>query len=800
MKNEHKKLGGIAAAAMSIAACFGQPNKPSDVGVVPEEQTQQGENTDHAGSPVSKRSPRPLPTATPLVEVDNPAVASADLVVETKDFAAIDVIGAVNVRLQPGAQATVSIKKESWEELPKENDILVARVSSGDDSSEEYAQQALGANKGPQTFLLTGVSLVIDTVRRTISFPVNATGIYVLLKLEMPPREGLRLRGHADRDGMEFLFYEAGYGSIPDGFSSEKLSSSDDEGWVGDDLSKIYILSEERPTRFTVLAVVGDGGQEDPRRNYHFRKFFNFAYTKSKHRERIKKNHNMLVFLYDTRKGIDENAELLSTFGRAPIYLGDSMGGLVVRARRAIDAKKMKEVNGVVSFPMNYLGDITWGTGHDGLMASHMKWARAGFKCVGTDCSRYGAARKIIAHSAIWHNLGPLMLATSSAEGAYDPIGLVRELGYDLLSLGHRSFFPSGKGDLYPNPAFRFPAWYAFGLLKDARLLHESISADDRYGMPCVATSQNLRDAALAVSVTQDGECRYNFIEALERLERDLGIDKTPSFFTYGGYFSDTTELFKVHAAFERYIQGPIENFIDEGWNIDEANQHTYQTAKVRQALIWSQVEQGWFFPSPSKDKQLGDGLANLVTALKLKWPDQPILVQQGDKIRPIDIAALESRKADDVIGVRVGEEVSHADFVGDDTDAMTEITPRLRDLYEKTIEDILWLQDRANNAVPDPLDEQTRVYLEQKLKGRLESMYWSVTYYDSDGIKAEHIQTSLEQDTTDPRLATSSWTIKVYDRDYDLKRIAYLNIPLRYWNGRWWIWKDFPEPYRIVE
>src|SRR3989338_9065231 len=195
-------------------------------------------------------------------------------------------------------------------------------------------------------------------------------------------------------------------------------------------------------------------------------------------------------------------------------------------------------------------------------------------------------------------------MLVSPSGNAQDP---VRQLGYDLLSFGHRSFFPSGKGDVYPNPAFTFPTWYSFGPLVDAVLPDESISADDRYGMPCSAAAKSLQLSAEAVSVSDKNGCRYNFIEALESLENSFKIAKWPTFIVYGGYFSNLEELFTQHASFERLINSNIEKII-------EAKERS-NAAFIRQALMWSQVEQGWFFPSPSKDKRLGEGFANLATA-----------------------------------------------------------------------------------------------------------------------------------------------------------------------------------------
>ncbi|MBI4250276.1 hypothetical protein HY622_01670 [Candidatus Uhrbacteria bacterium] len=729
-------LTGVASA---LAACFVRPttigatNTSGDASAapVPSSTGSQYNGLVPSATPTSlQETSVPSPTVNgskdvqPLVTIYNSNVASAsivDLNQETKESLPAATLAAVEVKgLADGATSSVTLI------LAAVADLTLLQVAR-----ERTTEEGV-------SYLESAKVQIVDKSKGVIAFVSKGNGVYVILPSTAEPA-----------DKPDFPYYEGisgdqqtyQYDPAQDRFVS---GSSAIHGPVRPYYS---VLVDADIASASVLFSPGDGHDKEPG-SWHALKFYRYAYHYAKLEDRawVWKRMAPLVAVYDTRKGIDASAEVATPY--ANMRIGFSYGALRNRAGKAI-ANNITQNEPLESrrYYLHHFGDISWAGEHLGIKIADPKAWRASTQ------GRPYATHLALAHGAFFHNLST-PLALRPLKNMEDPI---RDLGVSWQAYGHRSFFP---------PARRYPDQYAFiTFFQFGRLggipLPEILSGDDAYSIPCSEASEHFRYAAEETGKYFNGECRYNFLQALERLEKN----GAPREIRYAGFFPSIPELVRAN----REVVGLAATNIAEAMQWKDRN-----AATIRRALAWMQSEQAL---SPH-GLPCGDGIADCASAFGYEG-SEPLVNRNGSQLE-LNYGALEHAK---IAGIkyRPMKGATHADFAGKGTDDPHSFSEAERAIYDLTLADLrAYDQAALPNGTHTLSGSDVRVGMGVYL-GKQEGNGWS---YSSEPYR------------TGPNRYEFTFWVQVRVPEvghYVDERDDYYVAKFRWHNGYWWF--DGEEP-----
>lgn len=647
------------AAASALAACF--PRTVAFVSSpIPSPANTTGNNSGEDRGSVSSATtdPNVAPTATQTPSSAGSVEQIEQLLVDKPELATASFVAfddAAKNRLPQGALAAVEIRYASSEATPSDAVMLTLALKEGEWPAASYKNlQHFPLAKLKQTsegitYYETAPIVAVDEKKKTVTFVPAESGTYVVLPPEQEPA-----------DKQDFQYYEG----IGDQRTYQYDPTKDafvigGSGFHGSSNPYYTILQDEDIASASVLFSPGDGHEKE-NGTWHALKFYRYAYHYAKLEDRAWAWRRMvpMVSVYDTRQSIDKAI----SFPAANMRIGFSYGALRNRAGRA--AANMARSTTDKDY-LHHYGDISWAGEHLGIKIADPKAWRASTQ------GRPYATLLALAHGAFFHNLST-PLALRPLKNMEDPI---RELGLSWQAYGHRSFFPPPRR--YPE-SYKFLTTFRFGKLSEIPLIEE-LTPNDAYSVPCAAASNFFADIVRSIGKTISGECRYNFFEVLEYVEKYHG---QPREIRYAGFFSDIPELIRANREFAGLLIQNISNTIQ--WKDRSA-------AGTRRALAWMQSEQA----APPHRLPCGDGLADCASALGYEGTE-PLVVSNGNKLG-LDIGAL-NRYKPDRIQYRVIPGATHADFVGMGSDDPYSFTDAERAIYDSTLADL-----RAMDAAAQP-------------------------------------------------------------------------------------------------
>lgn len=654
----------------------------------------------------------------PRIAVDMPELATASIVAHDE---------AVKKALPIGAFAAVEIKQTS----DATTSVVFALAALAPNTKLDSLQVARQRETADGiAYYETAQIKTVDEARKTITFASRGSGVYVLL----PP-------GQVLDSGQNLPYYEG----IRDQQLYQYIPAQDEfvaggSGNHGPSIEYYSILTDDDIASASVLFNPGDGHDKETG-DWHAIKFYRYAYhhAKSEDRAWAWKRMAPMVHVYDTRVSIDKSAEYALPF--ANMRIGFSYGALRNRAGKAIaNYLSLRQAYESRTRYLHHFGDISWAGEHLGIKIADPKAWRAGTQ------GRPYATTRALAHGAFFHSLST-PLALRPLKNALDPI---RELGVSWQAYGHRSFYPPPRR--YPT-RYPFTTMFRFGFLGDT-LLPEVLSPDDAYGLPCAEASEYFKSATENTSMIRGGECRYNFIQALESMGNPREI-------RYAGFFADISELVRANREFAGLL---VTNLADTlQWKDRSA-------ATTRRALAWMQSEQAL----PPHNLLCGDGLADCASAFGYEG-SEPLVRQNGTQI-DVNYDAL-ARSKPDGIQYRVIKGATHADFVGKGTDDPHTFTEAERAIYDSTLADLRAYDDAAvpnGTHVLTGWDASTG--MRQYLAGLgISDERWS---YHSDPVR------------TGPDRCEFTFFVMVRVPEvgrYINERDDYYKAKFRWYNGRWW-------------
>ncbi|MBI4272972.1 hypothetical protein HY621_03920 [Candidatus Uhrbacteria bacterium] len=743
---KHTRFVPLIAATFSVVACFATTPIQQPIQEKKEEKTvfeptfqPQGEHSDATPrlAPEQKRIDEKLATqsvdAIPPIVVDKPEIATASIVSltasESENLQQTGAIAAVEVRYSQEVTSSQSITLTLQLVVPQGNTL---------------EQFALFQEQRTQEGFIKLVSIpteIADSTKSTIRFTPKTSGLYKVFPKEKEPQNQT---GFPQYNGsQDFISFR--YDPSKDALVSDLTT----QGFHDQSNDTFSLLDDDDIASFSVDFVPGDGHEKETG-DYHALRFFRYAFQYSGFRNRVRKEVSSRIIVHDTRPGIDATAELYNK--RANVRIGFSRGALVLRANSAILRKKESETEWKKrKFPLHFYGDISLAGAHLGIKAADPKWWRAGVQ------GRRYATLKQIAYTGFWHNFGtPMNFA--STKNTEDPI---RDFNISYLALGHLAFFPPSYR--YPVQPHSFFTMYSFGPLGGIPV-QETLSTEDSYSIPCSAASDNFSSAAKAVGKIINGECRYNFIDALEWMEKKFGAS---SQLLCAGFFSDIAELRRAQAGFEDMLSRGGEQLIT---GKDRSAETT------RNALLWLQSEQALM----PYGELAGDGMPDLASALMYRGTE-PLLIRNGNSLA-VNNGALEKERQQTGIVRRVIKDASHADFSGMGSDNPREYSSYERAVYDQLLIDIFTLRDNAMGPAPARAEQMVLRY--------------GMPYYlgiDPNSVNPKYA--APEAQRIDDYHAVLNFDLE-YRYPYvwaSQQRIEHCTADFRWYNGHWWFDRKLP-------
>jgi len=656
------------------------------------------------------------------ITVDKPDIATASIV------ATLDKPDA----LPAGGLMSFTVEYASGEATPSKAVTLTLAGLREIVPAHQTATQSFPVGKIVQTedgieYIETAATATVDPVKKGFTYVPIGNGIYVLLQPELEPVEKKDFPYYPEQSEGASYQYIPAQDKFVSGYSGLHGGSS-----VG-----IDVLNDSDIASMSVRFVPGDG-HERLTGDWHARRFYRYVYHYAKPEDRAwaQKEWAPMVWVHDTRPNIDKTA----AYPSANIGIAFSRGVLEVRAGNAMGG----------TYPHHY-GDLTLAGAHLGIaLADPKRWRSR------TQGQPY-STHKAIGHAAFFHNVSS-SLNLRPLKNMEDSI---RELGTSWQALGHRSFYQPSR--LYPKQ-FRFNTFFAFGKIGGV-LYPETVTPDDAYAIPCSAAATGFSSAARATGKTIQGECRYNFIEALERLEK-YPPQYRPRYkeYRYVGFFANMAELARAYLDFNKLTAQGITDFVQ--WK-------DHSAGYTRKALAWMQAEQSMH------GLPCGDGLPDCASGFGYEGKES-LVIKSGtvpNVTLDLNYGALGSVKPSNVT-YRVFKDAPHSYFAGQGTDDPQAYSDKEKAIYDTMIADMRDLRQAA--IAPPP---------------RTQDLHWEIwtvqmrPYLLAQGLKDEQFD-SQNTGWVDDYHATVQYVryLRVPEVFYYVdERDVFYTAKFRWYNGRWW-------------
>lgn len=401
------------------------------------------------------------------------------------------------------------------------------------------------------------------------------------------------------------------------------------------------------------------------------------------------------VFRYDSRKSIDENAQLLfdniNQDGVEPyLLIGHSMGGLLARFTHVLSYLLKQQ---------GCLGVITLCTPHHGSPLAIPRWVRS-------VCSRmpFGAQLYILYLIAVNNFFAEIQFTTYSKK-----ISIGMQMLVDTI-------FPKGFRCLFfdeSEPGIpRLKFFSRFGRVP----IQEELSSDDQYGVVC--------ERALITTYIPDYEkkqgangCRLNFVKTLTSLEEKAGISQIPFLTVHGGYFSDTYLKDAFKKGSDRLL-----NFVTSGSTKDRSSEFEEDALSIFGGFLFP------LFPIVSQNTassfMCNDGLVPLASQLFLK--DGPPLVRNGSKLGSFGLNedSLEKRLPSITRAHYFWKDISHAAILKSRGN---------NEIFTQLVQDIRWYVDALHAQASYEFTTLDQLTIENFVRGLFNKNH-DETFIDSDG------------------------------------------------------------------